>query len=382
MVINDSENYYLFLRVAGINLGLNIQQKQDFLFLKRKYVDYLSKVDKETYYIDIIFGKKLRREPFSRKSNRLFIFNTIFLQNNFAYFNDIFLQIFIIILNERNGFLVHASTLCYKNKGYVFMGKEGAGKSTIRKICKSIESLSDDIAILKRVKNNYYLYGSPFYQRTKRSYPNKKVLIKGIFNLTQKKYTRIEKLSKFDSFVVLRNNTFFTEASLTQNELINNFLNKVEIFQLDFEKNNEFWKIVSGSDFIFLYKNNFEKFLININEGLSITPEQYQWKSLIANQNFVNHLNVVNDLSWNFEFGDNKTIKLIAKRVCNLRFSGSHTELIRKYLKSKHFNSLVIICLKNNNKFEIIDGNHRVIANTIAKKNCYYKLIYANSQNI
>lgn len=378
MPINNSKNYYVFLRVAGINLGLNIQQKSDYLFLKKKYQDYLSKEDKKTFYIDIILTKKFKKLPFFRKSNKLFIFSVVSIENNFAYFNDIFLQIFMIILNETEGFIVHASTLCYKNHGYIFMGKEGAGKSTIRKICKFTESLSDDVAIIRKVRNKYYLFGSPFYQKTKKSYPNKKVLIKGVFNLTQKKYTKIEKISFFDSFVALRSNVFSVEDLQSQNQHINNFLNKSEIFQLDFEKNDDFWKIISDKIFNFLSENEFKEYLAKINKGLFIDLEKYQWNSLIANQKFMNCLNVVDDISWNFEFGDNKTIELVANHVCNPRNSGSHTELIRKYLNQKSLKSFVIICMKKNDGFEVIDGNHRVVASTIFHKDCYYKLIYAN----
>jgi hypothetical protein len=375
----ETDNIFsLYLKIADINLQLNIQHKSDFLFLKNKYIDYFVEASRNNILIEVFFIDNLKKQSVKYKSENHFVISACSLSKNFGYFSDLFLQTFIEIINGQNGLIIHASTLHFKNKGYIFMGHSGAGKSTIRKICKSLESLSDDIAIVRLVKKNYYLYGSPFYQSTKKSYPNKKILIKGIFNIKQNKYTKVEKLIKYDAFVYLRHNVFRVENASLQNERIFSLIENVNIYNLDFEKNDIFWKLISCDDFDFLSKRNFKKILIKVNGGILNSFKTYNWIPILANREFVKNLNIINESSWNFEFDDERTVGSVTKRVRNKKYSGLHTEIIRKFIKNNSAENLVSICLKKNDDFEIIDGNHRTVANMINKNNCYYKIIYAD----
>ncbi len=379
MKTNYNKAFFLFLKIANIKIKLNIQQKFDFLFLKNKYVDYISKSSKYSIVVDIYFVKDVKDQIVIKQNSKHFEVRAVSLNEGFGYFSDVFLSTFIQIIGENNGLVIHASTLCYKNKGYIFMGNSGAGKSTIRKICEPVESLSDDIAIIKLIKKKYYLYGSPFYQSTKMIYPNKKVLINGIFNIEQRVYTTIEKLSEYDCFISIRNNTFILDNFSLQNDQILNLIKNVGVYKLSFEKNIDFWRMITSSNFRFLSKNNFKSILSKVNRGILVFGQKYNWVPIIANQALINGLNLINEAGWDFEFDSNKTVKLISEQVSNKNYSGLHTEIIRKIIKKNLTRNLVVVCLKYKNKTVVVDGNHRVVAGTVIKKKPYYKLIYANS---
>lgn len=68
-------------------------------------------------------------------------------------------------LGRRQGLLVHAMGLVKEGKGYIFPGKSGAGKSTLAmQLHKddNLEFLSDDRVVIRRIGNDYIVFGTPW----------------------------------------------------------------------------------------------------------------------------------------------------------------------------------------------------------------------------
>ena len=80
------------------------------------------------------------------------------------YSFDSFLRIlYSLILVQEGGFLLHAASVVRDGQGYAFMGKSGAGKSTIAAHSPEQSVLSDEISLIKKVEADYRLYSTPFW---------------------------------------------------------------------------------------------------------------------------------------------------------------------------------------------------------------------------
>lgn len=82
-------------------------------------------------------------------------------------------------LLERGGFRLHASSIVYRGGAYVFIGRQGVGKSTIAGLSGQ-RKLSDDSTIVIRKNQQYYVVANPFdpniYVDAIGSYPLRKCL--------------------------------------------------------------------------------------------------------------------------------------------------------------------------------------------------------------
>jgi hypothetical protein len=80
--------------------------------------------------------------------------------------------------------IVHACGIDYCGKGLLFVGESGAGKSTLTKIWNKengVEILSDDRIILRKNKDQYWMYGTPWHGDARFASPAKVKLEKVFF---------------------------------------------------------------------------------------------------------------------------------------------------------------------------------------------------------
>lgn len=85
------------------------------------------------------------------------------LRHPFAYPLD---QILVIsLLPCRRGLLAHSCGFSYKNRGYLFIGSSGAGKTTLAQILEKSKCgpvLGDDRIIIREKSSHLYIYGTPW----------------------------------------------------------------------------------------------------------------------------------------------------------------------------------------------------------------------------
>ncbi len=97
--------------------------------------------------------------------------------------------IFIHLLSQKHGGLFHASGVDCDDKGLLFLGKSGQGKSTMAELWyKHTESiiLNDDRVAVRRGKNGFWIYGTPWHGSGRFACPHK-VRLKKIFFLHHSK---------------------------------------------------------------------------------------------------------------------------------------------------------------------------------------------------
>lgn len=137
------------------------------------------------------------------------------------------------LLSKNNGLMIHASASFVNNKANIFLGNSGAGKSTIMTILNDkFPSLADDSIILKKEKNDFFVYQTPFIEKNnwviKKS---NRVKLGNIFFLKKADFNRIDKFTdkglitkKFlDQFLTEREDS--KEQSVNLLKLINVFNN-------------------------------------------------------------------------------------------------------------------------------------------------------------
>jgi hypothetical protein len=71
--------------------------------------------------------------------------------------------LYSLILPDRDGVAIHASSLVRNGKAYVFPGKSGAGKTTVVKLSSDATVLTDEISIVREIGRGARAYGTPFH---------------------------------------------------------------------------------------------------------------------------------------------------------------------------------------------------------------------------
>lgn len=85
---------------------------------------------------------------------------------NAYQFQLILRDIIFRLVTQSHGFILHASAVKIGDKACIFLGKSTSGKSTIVRLIKATYTpLADDTIVIKREKNKYYLYGTPFLEK-------------------------------------------------------------------------------------------------------------------------------------------------------------------------------------------------------------------------
>jgi hypothetical protein len=98
-------------------------------------------------------------------------------------------------LAERDGAILHACAVELDGKGFLLPGRSGAGKTTISRIfsARGHKLLSDDRVVARKIKNEFYAFGTPWAGDAGIA-ENRKLPLKGIFFLRQSSVNRIEKI--------------------------------------------------------------------------------------------------------------------------------------------------------------------------------------------
>ncbi|HEY5601011.1 MAG TPA: hypothetical protein VIK81_02885 [Patescibacteria group bacterium] len=103
------------------------------------------------------------------------------------------------LLLTSNGYLLHSSASNFNNKAFIFVGRSGAGKSTIAKlISKQYPTLSDDMSLIRVNKNGKALYyQNPFIEKNAvmDKSPSSYAIDKIFFLVKDNKF-KIEKIGK------------------------------------------------------------------------------------------------------------------------------------------------------------------------------------------
>lgn len=150
---------------------------------------------------------------------------------------------------EQSGLMLHAAGVISGNMGYVFFGPSGTGKSTIARLSLDRIVLSDDLVIVKRRGEKYWLYGVPFrgdFPESPRV--NADAELAGVFALVKDSEHRVEPLALPEAIARLTSCVPFVMSQTAQSvRVIENcaaLAASVPVRTLHFRREARFWELI------------------------------------------------------------------------------------------------------------------------------------------
>jgi hypothetical protein len=151
-------------------------------------------------------------------------------------------------LLPQDGFLLHAASVTRNGKAYIFVGRSGAGKSTVASLSPRGSVLTDEISLIRPANGQWHAFGTPFWGEFKADGSNTSAPIAGIFRLIQARENRIEPLRPSELLKTLLPCVLFFSPKLTDHERLLQILfgacQEIAGFNLQFRKSKSFWEVL------------------------------------------------------------------------------------------------------------------------------------------
>ena len=153
-------------------------------------------------------------------------------------------------LIDLNACYFHCSSFIYKNKGFVFLGHSGAGKSTMIKLMREhVQILCDETNIIRRENDGYKVYGTWNHGElpdvTADNAP-----IAGIFVLNQDKVNALRPMRKIEAVAQLIARVFKTiyTEELWQKQLLffEKLVEEVPFYELSFDRSGKVKEVLDS----------------------------------------------------------------------------------------------------------------------------------------
>ena len=98
-----------------------------------------------------------------------------------------------LLLAQRGGFLVHASSAVRNGRAFLFSGISGAGKTTMARLAPPDASLlTDEVSYVTRHDGRYFAAGTPFFGELARVGENLRAPIDAVYLLAKGPQNKIE----------------------------------------------------------------------------------------------------------------------------------------------------------------------------------------------
>jgi len=157
--------------------------------------------------------------------------------------------VYSLVLLKEAGFLVHASGLIRNQKGYIFPGKSGAGKTTLARLSPRATLLSDDIPLVKIV-DTPLIFGTPFWGDLVVGGEKTSAPLAGIYFPVKDNKNYAERLKPRQVFErLLPNVVFFFKNEKFSKQLFNlcfDLAAKVPGYELHFLPDGSFWECMDA----------------------------------------------------------------------------------------------------------------------------------------
>jgi len=270
---------HICLKIADIPYAITCRNKKALRLIKKGFKGFLSVKPKTAVKINVIINENLSKNPYEYGKPHFITVNdlgscitvngssfkgwvnlksktsevTTPISESTFYLFLRFVASLIISLNQ--GIMLHASSVTSKGVGYIFAGRPNTGKSTIAGLSSDHTILSDDFSIIKKIKNEYRVFPSPFWGkiRPKGKSNNDSYPIKGIYSLnhSDENFIRSFKSSSKKLFFLHQNVLLFASLHGHCNNVFkteNDIIRKVPLYKLYFIPHNSVWRCINDSE--------------------------------------------------------------------------------------------------------------------------------------
>ena len=138
-----------------------------------------------------------------------------------------------------DGMFIHSAVVSYGDKGYMFLGMSGAGKSThaqqwVKHFGENAKIINGDKPVIRFLPDGIYAYGSPWCGE-QGWYENSKIRLFSACFINQSKDNKIMPLSSKDAFSMLQNQIVLPSEinkKLKHYELLDKLLKEIPFYNL------------------------------------------------------------------------------------------------------------------------------------------------------
>lgn len=169
-----------------------------------------------------------------------------FLKHFTAYIPDPLKMLMANIISYYGGVMVHACGIIVNNLGIIFIGDSGSGKSTLANLWKNVypnSILSDECIIIRKIKNQFYVFGTPWHSNVI-EVNNGSIPLRGIFFISHAKNNHITPRNDINSIIdLLCSNSHITildESEIKHRlQFFGELINEIPCYELGFVPNEE-----------------------------------------------------------------------------------------------------------------------------------------------
>jgi len=150
---------------------------------------------------------------------------------------------------EHGSLLLHACGVIRHQRGYVFFGPSGNGKTTTARLSAAYTILSDDLIIIKKNQDKFIVCGTPFRgDLPEAPRTNQSAELVGVFALTKDTRHYLAPLASSEAVARLVQCVPFVmsqpQNALRVTEICIDLANHVPVQMLHFQRDTTFWEII------------------------------------------------------------------------------------------------------------------------------------------
>lgn len=154
-----------------------------------------------------------------------------------------------LVLARQGGFLMHSASAIRNGKAFLFAGVSGAGKTTMSRLAPPDATLlTDEISYIRKRREGYIAYGTPFTGELAKIGENVSAPIAAVYLLAKGTENRIDPIEPAEAArSLLANVLFFAEDEELVQLIFNSafeFVSRVPVLRLTFVPDARVWELI------------------------------------------------------------------------------------------------------------------------------------------
>lgn len=148
----------------------------------------------------------------NKKEAEIFIDEGLLSEKNISIIETTpFLMLFMTVLVKHNGFILHSAGVSINDKGYIFCGRSGSGKTTISNLFRQSGKavlLTDEALLIRKQGSDVRIYGTPWKGSGDDIYNNSNVILECIYFIFHGEKNECSEIDKREAIKILVKQAF------------------------------------------------------------------------------------------------------------------------------------------------------------------------------